>query len=891
MPAPLRLLVVALVVAACASPAAAQSVHREVLPSGLVLVVAEYHSTPAVEVRVAVRASPLNEGPLLGSGASVLLQRLLVASGNGAQSGEEVARAIARLGNRFHAETTVASAAYTVSTTGDKVPDALGVLAGMLGNYQYTQVDLQRERQALIAQSVPEGETLEGLLLASLLYRQHPARLPVTGTPRMMDQLTLDLMRRYQAARYTAPNTVVTVVGNVNSTEVRRWVEQAFAQYSVGGYQPTAPYAEPPQYGPRYASAATALAQPRVAIAWRTEPLEHPNQAPLRVLARLLEAAVLPRAVAARGLKSELRVVARQPVDQPGALVVSFAAAAETRGDVERAVYEAIEALIKDGPSPDDLAGAKRALLLADAVRHAGVGGIAEDLERWELATGDPAYGRVHADQLRAVAAEDVVRVARRYCGEGAARACTVVLRPGGEPVATGGAPADPTGSVAPEVVDLGRGLRLLLRPAQEAPLVHLRLTLGGGAGAEEAEPPGSAAMLADLLARGAGARRPDEFRAALARAGLEPVPSCDQRALGIDLACLPDDLDAALTVVADLLTRPTLPADDLEAVRAQALRRLDAREGDRRLRLLAALRATALAGHPAARDPAGTRESVARLDRAALVALHRRLALTGNAVIALYGRFDRAAAASTLARLLAERPTLPEGAAVLPAPTETAAPAAPLNVVYHDGVGAGIAVAWPGPSLADRARDEAAMAVLGALLAGGDVPGGRINRVLAAGTVVPVREAYHGRGLFALVGEADATAIDAVQQAVREQVAALRAQLELPGDDPKALGEVELATARAVCLTAQALRDERHADVAGRQAVAVLAGLPLALETDAAARIAAVGVADLRRVAARWLAAEPVVVVDRPRRAEEARIAPPAPEPAPAPVPAVPTP
>ena len=105
--------------------AQAESVHREVLPSGLVLVVQEFHQTPVVEVRVAVRAGPINEGPLLGSGASVLLQRVLVNSGAGGQSADDVRRTIARLGNHFYAETTVPTAVYGLSITGDQLGDAL----------------------------------------------------------------------------------------------------------------------------------------------------------------------------------------------------------------------------------------------------------------------------------------------------------------------------------------------------------------------------------------------------------------------------------------------------------------------------------------------------------------------------------------------------------------------------------------------------------------------------------------------------------------------------------------------------------------------------------------------------------------------------------------------
>ena len=864
----------ALALIALAMPAYAQSVQREQLATGLTLVIAEFHSTPTVEVRVTVRASPLTEGPLLGSGASVLLQRLLVSSGNATQGPDDLVRALARLGNRFHAETTVAASSYALSTTGDRVADAIALLAGMVGNYQYTQVDLQRERQALMAPSPPSADLLEGLLLNSLLYRQHPARLPVHGMPRMMDQLTVELMKRYQAARCTAPNTVVTVVGNVNTNEVRRWIEQAFSHYSVGGYQPTAPYLEPPQFGPRYASGQIELAQPRLAIAWRTDSIEHPNQPALRVLARLLGDSVLPRAFAARDLAVTARVENRLMVDQPGALVIGFASVPAARADAERTVYAALDTLITDGPQADEVAAAKRQLRVADAERLATARGICEELERWELATGDPAYGRIVADQQAGVSAEDLVRVAKRYLGDGAARACTVALRAGGEPAVGAGRIAEPTGSIAPEVIDLGRGLRLLARPAQEAPLVHLRLTFAGGSAAEDPDLPGSATVLAEVLTGATTNRSRDEIAALCRRTGMTVTADSDAHQSGVALTCLPEDLDSALGLLVDLLTRPALAQDDLDQARSRALRRRDVRDADPRRRLIDATRQVALAGHYAARDQLGGREVLARLDRAALQALHQRLATTGNVVLSLAGRFERTAAVSTLGRLLGERPPLRAGAALAIAAPPVAAVPAPLSVIYHDGPGAGVAVAWPGPALAARAEDEAPVAVLMAILAGVDAPGGRLGRVLVAGPAAPsavaVREAWLGRGLCQVVATGDEASIDPLQQVVRDQVVTLLAQLDLPAEDPKALPEAEVATAKAMCAVACALAEEDVGATTRRHATALLIGANLEREIDFAARVAAVGVADLRRVARAWFAGDPVIVVDKPRRGDQ---------------------
>lgn len=852
----------------------AQSVHRELLPSGLVLVVEEFHQTPTVEVRVAVRAGSLNEGPLLGSGASVLLRRVLINSGAAGQTADEVSGAFARLGDRFYAETTVATTVYGLSTTADQLGDGLALLATLLSNFHYTQADLEREREAMLAQPAPSTAMLGERLLANLLYRQHPARLPVSGTPALLEQVTLDLLRRYQAARYTAANTVITVVGNVNTNEARRQVAQAFARYAVGGFQPTPPCVEPPQFGPRFISGQADLAHPRVTIAWRSEAPEHAAQPALTLLARVLADEVLPAAFASAGVVGETWVELRAPPDQPGALVVGFTTASSSRPDGERAVYAAIESLVQNGPTASALASAKRRVRRAAATRQESARLRAEDLERWELVTGNPGYAAVHSAAIEAVTADQVATVARRYCGEGVAKACTVVLRAEPEPHAESpGKAAEPASSVTPAVIELGRGLRLIAHPPADVPVVHLLLTLGGALAGEEPQLSGSAATLAALLPRGAGPRGAADLAALARSTGLVISSDCDHDALTVSLTCLSDDLDVALGLLADLLTRPILAGAELEALRGELLRRSDSAAADWRGQLLATCRAVALAGDASARPIHGPREVVARLDRSAIEALWQRLAVGGNAVLSIAGRYDRAAVEATLATLLAVRPVLPTGILVLPAPGP-AATIAPLSVIYHDGPDAGVAVAWKAPAHGEAADDVAPLAVLAALLAGIEVPGGRINRALAllpdAPTLSAITATHARRGLWIVHGAVAPEALDTVSQVVREQVAHLLAQLELPESDAQALTPIELATAKQMCLTAHAVGQEDVRAVAARAASALLAGVDPGVEVSYPRRIAAVTVADLQRVARLWLANEPVIVVSKPRAPAE---------------------
>ena len=63
----------------CLSAVMAQDIVRQHRPGEACIVVCEKHLTPEVSINVAVRAAPVYEGALLGSGVSALLQRLKIA--------------------------------------------------------------------------------------------------------------------------------------------------------------------------------------------------------------------------------------------------------------------------------------------------------------------------------------------------------------------------------------------------------------------------------------------------------------------------------------------------------------------------------------------------------------------------------------------------------------------------------------------------------------------------------------------------------------------------------------------------------------------------------------------------------------------------------------------
>jgi zinc protease len=451
----------------CPTVLHAESIDRVVLPSGLTVVIAEQHTTQVVEVRVAVRAGPVYEGERLGSGLSLLTQRLIVAGGVGDLTPPLAREALAKLGAQLSGTTASARSDFALTTTAANLAPALTLIANRLATPLFIAEDLERERAALAtSEPSPEQAALMGLLL-----RQHPARLPVGGLPPLRGALTLDHVQAYHQARYRSANTVVVVCGNIAGPEARRLVEQTFASYPFGGYAPQALPIEPPPLASRYQAITSALVkQPKVTIAWRTETLDHPTGPGLAVLASWLggEHGVLATALSAKGLVQDIVVENVTAISAPGYLRLSFSTTPERRAEAEQTLYKALEAIGQNPLDEAQIAAARVATLRQIAQRQSTVHGWCDDLLAWELAAGDPAYVRRFSEQIAEVDGIEVMRELRRYVlsREGDRGRCTLVVRPPDTKPAKSTEPArppTPVSVVAPEIVTLPHGVRLML--------------------------------------------------------------------------------------------------------------------------------------------------------------------------------------------------------------------------------------------------------------------------------------------------------------------------------------------------------------------------------------------------------------------------------------------
>ena len=199
---------------------------------------------------------------------------------------------------------------------------------------------------------------------------------------------------------------------------------------------------------------------------------------------------------------------------------------------------------------------------------------------------------------------------------------------------------------------DLPCGMPVVVEPMPSCASVAVSWLLPLGDSGDDASRQGEAAVLSELALRGCGDLDSRDFSDALDRLGVQRSLSNGNRHLRLGATMLGDRLDAALPLLVDLVRRPRLPGDALEAVRSLCLQSLESLEDEPQR--LAMLR-LAERHHPSPfnRTGFGDANGLRSIRLEHLVERWQRDVRPGGAILAIAGRVDPEAIEARLTELL----------------------------------------------------------------------------------------------------------------------------------------------------------------------------------------------------------------------------------------------
>ena len=220
--------------------------RRTVLPGGLRVVTEAVPGVRSAAFGVWVGVGSRDE-QLPEHGASHFLEHLLF-KGTRRRDALEIASVMDAVGGELNAFTAQEYTCYYARVLDADLPLAVDVVSDLVTSALVAPHDVESERGVILEEISMHDDDPGDVVhdaFAEALYGDHPLGRPVIGTVDSIEALAGEAIEGYYRSRYTAPNMVVSVAGNVDHDAVVRLVAAGFPDGPAAAPAPLRPWAPP----------------------------------------------------------------------------------------------------------------------------------------------------------------------------------------------------------------------------------------------------------------------------------------------------------------------------------------------------------------------------------------------------------------------------------------------------------------------------------------------------------------------------------------------------------------------------------------------------------------------------------------------------------------------
>jgi len=512
----------------------------------------------------------------------------------------------------------------------------------------------------------------------------------------------------------------------------------------------------------------------------------------------------------------------------------------QASAEILREVYRLRDELV----SPEELAKAKKQKAAELVFSQQTVQKAAESLGRMFIATGDPLFDQHYVQNIQKVTAEQVREAARRYFDPQRLNR-VIIAPPGGAPKTGGSDRAGRQSRIRAE--RLPNGLRVLLKQHSHLPLVNIQAYVLGASLVDTGQTAGRASLVGAMLDKGTAKHSADEIARFFDSIGGKLSMSAGRNTIFGSATTLRDDFPKAAALLAECFTRSTFPADEFQKVQKLALGAIARRADNPQQEIFELFYDNLPASSPYHLIRGGKIETVKRLSADELRAYHAKYFVPNNMIVTVFGDIDPDEALGLVSRHFGHLKPNPDFKPIDFGRDNTIS----KTVVRHKQTGKPtgmVLLGYPATSIFDK-EDYAALVLLDAITSGYSYPGGWLHNELRGQGLVYFVHAFlisgPAPGYFAVLAQTHPDKIDEVVERIRKNM------------DRAVSGKIsreEFSTAQEMVIALHAQENTTIGEQAQQAALDELYGLGYDYNRTFDARIQAVKLEDVVRVAGKCL-------------------------------------
>jgi zinc protease len=400
-------------------PIALPPIHREKLPAGLQLVVAERAGVPLAAVRLVLRG-----GAALDPDGRAGLAHLVAISarrGTRRRSGPEIDLAVESAGAELGAGVDEDATYFGLSAPVEALPRGVEILAGVATEPTFPASEVSRLRRreiASLAHDLDEPAVIADRALLQAAFGRHPYGHPPAGCVRDLGAARRADVRAFHARHFHPARAILVVVGNVRTDAVLGLVRRRFGRWrgADGATVSIAPPAPPRRSVLVVDKPDVTQTQVRIASAGfaRRSPDYFAGVVASAILgggftSRLMEAIRVNRGLS-YGVRSRFATSAAG-----GLFFVSTFTKVETTADIVEVALDETARFCDAGPSAEELERIQSylcGLFPLSLETHDQLAEKLADLALFDLPDEEVSHFR---ERVRAVTPEECREVGRRY--------------------------------------------------------------------------------------------------------------------------------------------------------------------------------------------------------------------------------------------------------------------------------------------------------------------------------------------------------------------------------------------------------------------------------------------------------------------------------------------
>ncbi|MBE7443218.1 MAG: putative zinc protease [Flavobacteriales bacterium] len=392
------------------------------LKNGLNVILHEDHSTPIVAVTVLYHVGSKNENPDR-TGFAHFFEHLLFEGTENIKRGEYM-KLVQSNGGILNANTSFDRTFYFEILPSNQTELGLWLESERMLHAIIDETGVETQREVVKEEyrqrydNQPYGTFLPEMFKRG--FEVHPYSWMPIGSLEHLNAAKIEEFRDFYKTYYVPNNATLSIAGDINKPQVKKWIEKYFAEIPVGTKPMNRPTVKEPIKNKEVRDTIYDNIQlPGVMMGYHTPAQGTPDSYAVSMLAQILsqgKSSRLQKSIVDEQQKAIFVGAFPFPTEDPGmALMFGITNMGVGIDELENAINLEVEKVQKELISEEEFQKLKNQIESDMVTSNAKIEGIAENLANYFVYYGDANLINTEIDRYLKVTREDIKRVANEY--------------------------------------------------------------------------------------------------------------------------------------------------------------------------------------------------------------------------------------------------------------------------------------------------------------------------------------------------------------------------------------------------------------------------------------------------------------------------------------------